>query len=78
MAWQLLAILVLAIGGVTWFVRDERRRASERAIARAAQFYAHAPQYRHVWAPLPDPKPRLRATGFGKRQPSPLRRLASK
>lgn len=76
MVWQLLGIVLIVVGAVVWFVRDERRRTSDRAIARAAQYYAHAPQYRHVWAPLPEPKPRPRSSAFGQR--SALRRLAAK
>jgi hypothetical protein len=47
MAWEILAIWVIVILAITWFVRDEKRRKADLEIARAARYYAHAPKYRH-------------------------------
>jgi hypothetical protein len=47
MAWEILAIWAIVIPTITWFVRDEKRREAELAIARAARYYAHEPKYRH-------------------------------
>lgn len=47
MAWEILAIWTIVILTINWFVRDEKRRRAELAIARAARYYAHAPKYRH-------------------------------
>lgn len=62
MAWQLLAIWVITIGTVVWFVRDERRLRAEARLAEAARYYAYAPQYRfgpRTIVPQPAaPKPR--------------------
>lgn len=79
MAWQALAVILIVFITVVWFVRDERRRASDLALARAAKYYAHAPQYRHAWAPLPEPKrPPRRTGGLSDAQRSALRKLAAK
>ena len=48
MAWQLIAIWVLVAAAVAWFVRDEHRRHADAELARAARYYAHAPQFRHM------------------------------
>ncbi|KKC31511.1 hypothetical protein WH91_18940 [Devosia psychrophila] len=58
MAWELLAIWVIVIVAVTWFIRDEKRRTADADIARASRYYAFSPKYRHVparfrYAPLP-------------------------
>jgi hypothetical protein len=62
MAWQLLAIWVITIGTVVWFVRDERRLRAEARLAVAARYYAHAPKYRFGARNVPPqpvpPKPR--------------------
>lgn len=48
MAWELLAMWAIVIATVIWFIRDERRLRAEAELKRAARYYAHAPQYRHV------------------------------
>ena len=53
MVWQILAMWVIVIGTITWFVRDERRLRREAALAQAAAYFAHAPKYRHV--PVDEP-----------------------
>ena len=58
MAWELLAIWMIVIVAVTWFVRDEKRRTADADIARAARYYAFSPKYRNApaelrYAPLP-------------------------
>ena len=64
MAWQLVAIWMIVAAVVTWFIRDERRRRSDAELARAARYYAHAPQYQHrsVEAAVTVPSPVLRRT----------------
>lgn len=48
MAWELVAMWVIVIATVVWFVRDEKRLRAEAALERAARYYAHAPKYRHI------------------------------
>lgn len=48
MAWELLAMWAIVIATVIWFIRDEKRLRAEAELKRAARYYAHAPQYRHV------------------------------
>lgn len=56
MAWQLLAMWVVVVTTVVWFIRDERRRRADREIERAARYYAHAPRFRHAArSPAPEP-----------------------
>lgn len=55
MAWELLAIWVIVVAAVTWFVRDEKRRTAEADIARAARYYAFSPKYRYALAESPPP-----------------------
>lgn len=65
MAWQLLAMWVVVLATVIWFIRDERRRRADREIERAARYYAYAPRFRHVTrAPTPEPvaQPQVRRT----------------
>lgn len=50
MAWEMLAIWAIVIATFIWFIRDEKRLHAEAALKRAARYYAHAPQYRHVSA----------------------------
>ena len=70
MAWELLAMWVIVIVTVTWFVRDERRIRAEADIERAARYYAHAPKYRHVAAEPAKPAepPARRSGGLSERQ----------
>lgn len=63
MAIELVAIWVIVVGVVIWFIRDERRLAADAALQRAARYYAHAPKYRHVSSnpespAVPAPRPR--------------------
>lgn len=60
-AWQLLAIWAIVLGTFVWFVRDERRIEADRALARAARYYAHAPRFRALAQPEPTPLPRPRS-----------------
>ncbi|KFC68778.1 hypothetical protein FF80_01732 [Devosia sp. LC5] len=62
-AWQLLAIWAIVVSTIVWFVRDERRLESERALVRAARYYAHVPMRRQINRPeaIPLPKPRSSA-----------------
>jgi hypothetical protein len=46
-AFQLIAVWAIVIATLVWFVRDERR-IRDKALDRAARFYAQAPQYRYV------------------------------
>lgn len=46
MAWQIVAILLIVVGSISWFVRDERAERA-RALDLAARYYATAPRYRH-------------------------------
>ncbi|KKC37851.1 hypothetical protein WH87_09225 [Devosia epidermidihirudinis] len=79
MAWQILAIVVIVGVTIVLFMRDERRRKSDLALARAAQYYARVPYQPHAWAPLPEPsRPRRRTGGLSETQRSALRRLAAK
>lgn len=48
MAWELLAMWVIVVATVIWFIRDERRLRAESELQRAARYYAHAPKYRHI------------------------------
>lgn len=65
MIWQLLAIWILVIATLVWFIRDERKRISDAALARSARHYARAPQYRHVSAePATMPAPARRTGGL--------------
>ena len=71
MAWQVLAMWLIVIVTVTWFVRDERRLRREAALARAARFYAHAPKYRHVTVdeePIAPPRPAPRGLSQTQRE----------
>jgi hypothetical protein len=71
MAWELLALWMIVVGTVTWFIRDERRLRAEADIARAARYYAHAPKYRHVSAEVaeqPTLPPRRAAGGLSAEQ----------
>lgn len=71
MAWEILAIWIIVILAITWFVRDEKRRKAELAIARAARYYAHAPKYRHRPAERFDaapPEPPRRTGGLTETQ----------
>ena len=70
MVWQLLAIWTIVIVTLIWFVRDEKRRVADAAMARAARYYAHAPRYRHA-APEPvvaPPAPPRRSGGLSDEQ----------
>ena len=64
MAWEILAIWLIVSATVIWFVRDERQRKSNAALARSAAYYAHAPQYQHrsVETPVSVPQPAVRRT----------------
>ncbi|MDB5615352.1 MAG: hypothetical protein JWQ22_3005 [Devosia sp.] len=70
MAWELLAIWVIVIAAVTWFVRDEKRRTAEADIARAARYYAFSPKYRYASAESFDapPPPRKMPGGLTQAQ----------
>ncbi len=48
MILQLAAIWAIVIVSFVWFVRDELRLRRLARLNKAARFYAHAPQYRHV------------------------------
>ena len=48
MAWELLAMWVIVISTLVWFIRDEKRLRADAALQRAARYYAHAPKYRHI------------------------------
>ena len=50
MAWELLALWMIVVGTVVWFIRDEKRLRLNADLERAARYYAHAPKYRHVTA----------------------------
>jgi hypothetical protein len=64
MAWELLALWTIVAGTVIWFIRDEKRLQAEADIQRAARYYAHAANYRHVSpAPVEQPAPPRRAVG---------------
>lgn len=61
MAWQLLAIFVIVMATVIWFIRDERRVRADAVLVKAARYYAHAPKYRFGARNVPQPvapKPR--------------------
>ena len=66
MAWEVLAMWAIVIATVIWFIRDEKRLRAEAEMKRAARYYAHAPQYRHVTAePIAQPAaPRMRTGGL--------------
>ena len=72
MVWQVVAMWVIVIVTITWFIRDERRLRSEAALARAARYYAHAPKYRHVAtggpALVPAPAPQVGGLSHAQRQ----------
>ena len=65
MAWQLLAMWIIVVATVIWFIRDEKRLRAEAELARAARYYAHAPKYRHIRAeePAAAPVPQPRRVG---------------
>lgn len=50
MALELLAMWMIVIVTVVWFIRDEKRLRAEADIEQAARYYAHAPKYRHISA----------------------------
>lgn len=71
MAWELLAIWVIVVATVIWFVRDEKRVKAEAELERAARYYAHAEKYRYVAAESTGerlqrhvPTPQLRTGGL--------------
>lgn len=70
MAWELLAIWLIVVATIIWFIRDEKRLRAEAELERAARYYAHAPQYRHVTPEPTDPivPPRLRQGGLTKEE----------
>jgi len=70
MAWELLAMWGIVIATIIWFIRDERRLRAEAELKRAARYYAHAPQYRHVAVePAAEPvMPQRRTGGLSREQ----------
>ena len=70
MVWQVVAMWVIVIVTITWFIRDERRLWSEAALVKAARYYAHAPKYRHMVAEQPAlvPAPAPRVGGLSEAQ----------
>lgn len=76
MAWQLLAMWGIVIVTIVWFVRDERRLRADAALAKAARYYAHAPQYRHVAVDEPVAAPARRLGGLTSRQREYLQAFA--
>ena len=77
MAWQILAMWVIVIGTIVWFVRDERRLRAEAALVAAAAYYAHAPKYRFQSSPAPvTPAPARRTGGLSDTQRKFLQALA--
>ena len=80
MAWELLAMWAIVIVTVVWFIRDERRLRAEDDLKRAARYYAHAPQYRHVTlepTEVPVAKPRPRVGGLSREQRSFIAALSA-
>jgi hypothetical protein len=77
MIWQVVAVWMIVIPTVVWFVRDERHRRQQAVLERAARFYAEAPQYRHVRVEgdRPVPKPQ-RAQASSRLKPAEKRFLS--
>ena len=75
MVWQVVAMWVIVIVTITWFIRDERRLRADAVLAKAARYYAHAPKYRHVPAerPVAAPAPTPRVGGLSETQRKVLR-----
>lgn len=72
MAWEILAMWAIVLTTIIWFIRDEKRLRSEAELKRAARYFAHAPQYRHLTvepaeAPLAA-KPLPRTGGLSREQ----------
>lgn len=79
MIWEMLAIWAIVIVTVTWFFRDEKRLASEAALAWSAAYYAFAPQYRYSAPTAPEqpgPTPAPRTGGLSEAQRSYLKSLS--
>lgn len=68
MGWELLAIWSIVIGTVIWFVRDEKRRIADAAIARSARYYAHADRVHGSIEPAAVPVPVRRPGGLTTQQ----------
>ena len=47
MNWQLVAIWIVVVLTIAWFISDERW-AKAAKLDRQAQYFAHAPQYGYV------------------------------
>lgn len=80
MEWEVLAMWGIVGATMIWFIRDEKRLRADAALERAARYYAHAPQYRHVSpepTELPVP-PAYRIGGLSDEQRTALRNLASR
>jgi len=77
MAWEMVAIWVIVVATLVWFVRDEKRRRADARIAEAARYYAHAPSYRHraVEPPAAVPLPPRRTGGLDSVQRNYLRSM---
>lgn len=62
MVWQLLAMWLIVVATIIWFVRDERQRRDLKLRLQAVRFAA-APHYRASYRePEPAPPPLRRPT----------------